>query len=376
MPCRPSSKSRKLSCECALLTRSSHYLPWLISRFARKNRRILSVPRVAVPVINSSIQVSAVAATPGLFTAPNNIHCYARFSRRAPGAGPDDYRFEFTQNDSAVWVTAAGGKQRRSVKVDWAFGSGNQGITFVSRLSSQSYLEHSLSYYPLKHSFGLTPAHERFKPDTLEAALGIAFQTYGPGGEIQQCFQCHSTGPLMVSADDAIEPNELGIGCEACHGGGSSHRNHVQAGELELARASITRLRGLDGIQVNGFCGNCHRSQVQGRASIDLNYVWNVRHQPPYLERSACFQSSSGRLSCLTCHDPHQPLRKNDPPFTRPSACPATDVPLKPRPTPVLRTVCPVICHWQTSVQGCSSTIIGLGSRRGRSRRSTTGRAN
>ena len=290
-------------------------MPWLISRFARKIRRILSVPRVAVPVINSSIQVSAVAATPGALHRAEQHPLLRSILEARSGRRTDDYRFEFTQNDSAVWVTAAGGKQRRSVKVDWAFGSGNQGITFVSRLSSQSYLEHSLSYYPLKHSFGLTPAHERFEPDTLEAALGIAFQTYGPGGEIQQCFQCHSTGPLMISADDAIEPNELGIGCEACHGGGSSHRNHVQAGELELARASITRLRGLDGIQVNGFCGNCHRSQVQGRASIDLNYVWNVRHQPPYLERSACFQSSSGRLSCLTCHDPHQPLRKNDTPF-------------------------------------------------------------
>ena len=138
-PCRPSSKSRKLSCECALLTRSSHYLPWLISRLARKNRRILSVPRVAVPVISSSIQVSAVAATRGLSIAPNNIHCYARFSRRAPAAGIEDYRFEFTQDDSAIWVTATGGKRHRSVKVDWAFGSGNQGITFVSRLSSQSY---------------------------------------------------------------------------------------------------------------------------------------------------------------------------------------------------------------------------------------------
>ena len=96
---------------------------------------------------------------------------------------------------------------------------------------------------------------------------------------------------------------------------------------VRTRQASITRLRGLDGIQVNRFCGNCHRSQVQGRASIDLNYVWNVRHQPPYLERSACFQSSSGRLSCLTCHDPHQPLRRTIPTFTRPSACPATDVP-------------------------------------------------
>ena len=38
---------------------------------------------------------------------------------------------------------------------------------------------------------------------------------------------------------------------------------------------------------------------------------WNIRHQPVYLVRSACFQKS-GALTCVRCHDPHAPLLRND----------------------------------------------------------------
>jgi len=40
-------------------------------------------------------------------------------------------------------------------------------------------------------------------------------------------------------------------------------------------------------------------------------YAWNVRHQPVYLSQSKCMQNSGGALSCLTCHEPYQPLQKS-----------------------------------------------------------------
>jgi hypothetical protein len=49
--------------------------------------------------------------------------------------------------------------------------------------------------------------------------------------------------------------------------------------------------------------------------AIDWSDPWNVRHQPVYLTRSACFQESAGGLSCQGCHDPHEALRRNDTAF-------------------------------------------------------------
>jgi hypothetical protein len=46
------------------------------------------------------------------------------------------------------------------------------------------------------------------------------------------------------------------------------------------------------------FCAECHRSDA------NLNDPASVRFQPVGLAASRCFQAS-GKLSCLTCHDPH-----------------------------------------------------------------------
>jgi hypothetical protein len=82
--------------------------------------------------------------------------------------------------------------------------------------------------------------------------------------------------------------------------------------------------------ELNQFCGKCHRQPAAAGEAIKWSEAWNVRHQPLYLDQSACFRKSSGSLSCLTCHDPHSPLVRDDAFYnakceechdTRPQAC-------------------------------------------------------
>jgi tetratricopeptide (TPR) repeat protein len=61
-------------------------------------------------------------------------------------------------------------------------------------------------------------------------------------------------------------------------------------------------------MQINTLCGACHRQASDLDDETDWANAWNVRHEPAYLHRAACFRNSNGALSCITCHDPHQPL--------------------------------------------------------------------
>ncbi len=226
----------------------------------------------------------------------------ARFTLPGPLQRPP--RFRFTLRDFRVQL--ADGETEMEIPLEWAFGSGTHGVTFVSRLADDSYLEHGFSYYSDTGSFDLTPGHRSLPVRTLSEAAGQTFRLRGAGFTIRSCFQCHSTGPVSVSERSQIQIPEAGVRCEACHGPGGAH---VQA----RSRQSIRNPRSMSSDDLNRFCGQCHRAPEEGLAANDFTNPWNVRHQPPYLEQSKCFRASAGALSCLTCHAPHEPLRRNDP---------------------------------------------------------------
>jgi len=226
----------------------------------------------------------------------------ARFAIPDPLLRPP--RFRFLLRDLRVQLSD--GEAEMEIPVEWAFGSGTHGVTLVSRMADDSYLEHAFSYYTDTGSFDLTPGHRSLPARSLAEAAGQTFRLRGAGFTIRSCFQCHSTGPVTVSERQQIQVAEAGVRCEACHGPG---RAHVAA----KSRESIRNPRSMSGEDVNRFCGSCHRSPDGGDAANDFTNPWNVRHQPPYLEQSRCFQASAGSLTCFTCHAPHEPLRRSDP---------------------------------------------------------------
>jgi tetratricopeptide (TPR) repeat protein len=172
----------------------------------------------------------------------------------------------------------------------WAFGAGLKAITWVSQSGEDAYVEHGMSYYSATKSMALTPGRTDSK--------NVLYRTFDPEATALKCFRCHSTGPLTIDASThGIQPSEPGIHCEACHGPGGEH---VKSGDA----AALLNPRRLSAIELNNFCGTCHRKEPEG----DWTDKWRTRHQPSYLNQAACFRKSGGTLTCLTCHDPHRPL--------------------------------------------------------------------
>jgi len=228
--------------------------------------------------------------------------------RREPG-----YEFIFFRTSEGPRVRAAGKDDVMEMNLDWAFGAGEQGVTFVTRGNAQWYLEHAFSYFTGPGSFAHTPGHEG-PADSLPKAVGILYEIADAGSGILQCFDCHSTGPVALGAGRVIHPLEPGVQCESCHGPGRLHIEAMRSGNLKRGLDLIRNLGRLSAVELVEQCGACHRSTELG-APVDWEDPWNTRHAPVYLVQSRCFQRSAGRLSCLTCHDPHGELRRSEPAY-------------------------------------------------------------
>jgi tetratricopeptide (TPR) repeat protein/Zn finger protein HypA/HybF involved in hydrogenase expression len=166
--------------------------------------------------------------------------------------------------------------------------------TWVSQISGEEIAEHGLSYYTATKTLAITPGHS--------TSADVVYRTFDPVATVLLCFRCHSTGPIALGAKLQVQPSEPGVRCESCHGPG---RTHAESG----GTASIQNPRRLTPTQLNVLCGSCHRQASDLDDDRDWSNSWNVRHQPSYLHRAACFRNSNGALSCLTCHDPHQLLQ-------------------------------------------------------------------
>lgn len=117
----------------------------------------------------------------------------------------------------------------------------------------------------------------------------------------QDCIGCHSTG-LKVAHDASnvttgVRFVEGNIGCEACHGPGSTHALTRNAGDILNPRRLITRTAGVfdlqgnlvdsaayDGyLRANEVCGQCHHRGESNAASDFRNAFATGTHEYPYL---------------------------------------------------------------------------------------------
>jgi hypothetical protein len=234
----------------------------------------------------------------------------------ATGLRRGDFTFQVLRVDRNLLIRANDGRHVTELPLEWAFGAGEQAVTFVSRVSPEHHLEHAFSYYADSSSLDITPRHDTLPSRTLNEAMGQPIRTHSGGASIVSCFRCHSTGPVTTSPAGEVQIGAPGVHCESCHGPGSEHRAAALRGNAAAAKSLIDNPAGLSARDLNLLCSRCHRTGAE-KPALDWNSPWSVRHQPPFLARSLCSQKSPSGLSCMACHNSHEPLRRNDAAYYR-----------------------------------------------------------
>ena len=212
------------------------------------------------------------------------------------------YFYTFLHADSGyVLEVKSGGDSLRS-DVQWTFGAGNHGQTYLLEEEGAFYEAQVSSF--ATHSLGLTPGHADVSEGSLQHALGNRLSSL----ETARCFSCHTTAWSTGGKLDTTKAVP-GVHCEACHGPGVRHITAMQEGRSGDATPTIFNPAHLNPAASVDFCGACHRTSMDIVLSGVPNGVSGIRFQPYRLEKSRCWnKAQDARLTCVACHDPHEPL--------------------------------------------------------------------
>lgn len=211
-----------------------------------------------------------------------------------------EYSYQLARSAAGIVFSASDGKSSISSPIAWIFGSGEFGRTYVYQ-EGQKYYESRLSYYTSPRALDFTVGHPRSAPTRLGAALG----RHMPAEEVSLCFGCHATA---ATADNKFDAATLipGVTCEACHGPGSQHVAVMSEGTSPSATLIMNPAH-LDPVKSVDFCGACHRTSVDV-ALTGAKGLQTLRFPAYRLQLSRCWGKGDARITCIACHDPHQPL--------------------------------------------------------------------
>jgi predicted CXXCH cytochrome family protein len=261
---------------------------------------------------------SIVPANPAAFS---KLALPAHFTNDATGRSFDVYVKDGTLYQSEYALTPEGSDIFRDTRsIRWLIGAGVNGFGPV--VEDKNYLfQAPLSYYTKPNLWGSSPGYER---------LDLGFNRPLLSG----CISCHAGRANAISGANGEYGNppfsEAAIGCENCHGPGAAHIRAMKS-SAKVADKHIVNPAKLSPYLADNICMGCHqggdvrvlkpgKSYSDIRPGRPLDEVLSIflvpptRESPPNADHvehyfsmmlSKCYRASGGRMSCLSCHDPH-----------------------------------------------------------------------
>ena len=208
----------------------------------------------------------------------------------------DKYRYLITRDGDQSIYEVTDGTQTVRVPIEWAFGLGSAGQTYVFQRDGV-YYESRVSFFKAVQGLDLTMGAAAMEPHDIDQAAGRVMAAR----EAFDCFNCHSTNAGKQREVD-VATLRPGIQCERCHGSATAHLAAVKSGDVQ--HVSMKKLGAMTTEETSDFCGQCHRtwSQIATNGPQGVN---NVRFQPYRLTNSKCYSVDDPRIRCTACHDPH-----------------------------------------------------------------------
>lgn len=209
------------------------------------------------------------------------------------------YGYELAQPPNRITYSVSDGTRSLSESIQWVFGTGEIGRTYVYQHGGDFYESH-LSYYTGPQGLDFTTGHSRSAPGALSDALGKRIPNP------RACFGCHST---EATTNDRFDPQHLipGVTCESCHGPGAQHVALMSVAQDAEGPTMIFNPAKLGPVASVDFCGACHRTSVDV-TFLGISGIFTLRFPAYRLQGSRCWTKPDARLTCSACHDPHRPL--------------------------------------------------------------------
>ena len=221
--------------------------------------------------------------------------------------------------DGRWWQTERAFGDELTVEVKYIIGSGRHTRSYLGERDG-ALVELPLTWYSERGLWAMSPGYEERDQMRFERLIS------------PECLFCHNDLPSRGDRSwaegfvSATEPLSPGISCDRCHGDGEAHIQAQLTGEGSGAIFNPAQLSPQRAAQL---CQQCHLSGVARvlipgqswsayRPELALErqlvvyglaqrgHEFGVASHGERLAMSDCARAPKG-LSCVTCHDPHQP---------------------------------------------------------------------